>query len=335
MTFNIRQLDTLSYDEGEHLLEDYIDEAIDAFVESQEGQRHIETHEEGGMWIETFLEFGYLYEEFTLSKMKVADVQLLMETIIPRKLMLAEPSQADDAIEELVSFWTFLKEDYQLKNANAIIKYLKTLKSKFPRLMNDPRKGGFLKSFLMEGMQEGFDVFTEEGLKALQENHNAKLETVSTAPTHPQIESVEKSENVPEKMKKKYEEIVKITDKFSAEYLNEEYAQLIREATAALCRKCPSPLEKGQAKSWACGITHAVGMVNYLYASGQTPYIKASELYQAFGVSSGTGQDKSKSVRDALEMSQIDPNWILPSRLESEPFKSFYSMLEETKNLGL
>jgi hypothetical protein len=335
MTFNIRQLDALSYDEGENLLEDYIDDAIDAFVDSQEGQRYIETHEEGGMWIETFLEFGYIYEEFTPSKMKVADVQLLMETIIPRKLMLTEPSQADDAIEELVSFWTFLKEDYQLKNANAIIKYLKTLNSKFPRLMNDPRKGGFLKSLLMEGMQEGFDIFTEEGLQAFREDHNAKLAMTSNSSPDPKIQSVKRSEKVPQKMQKKYEEIVKITDQFSAKYLNEEYAQLIREVTAALCRKRPSPLENGQAKSWACGITHAVGMVNFLYASSQTPYMKASELYQAFGVSSSTGQAKSKSVRDALEMSQIDPNWILPSRLESEPLKSFYSMLGEMGNLGL
>ncbi|MDZ8257440.1 DUF6398 domain-containing protein [Nostoc sp. ChiQUE01b] len=37
------------------------------------------------------------------------------------------------------------------------------------------------------------------------------------------------------------------------------------------CRKRPSPLATGQAKSWACGIVHALGMVNFLYDSSQTP----------------------------------------------------------------
>ncbi len=65
---------------------------------------------------------------------------------------------------------------------------------------------------------------------------------------------VKKSENVPKSMQEKYKAIVELTDGFSKENLNEEYAQLIRYAVAALCRKRPSPLEKGKANSWACGV---------------------------------------------------------------------------------
>ena len=56
-----------------------------------------------------------------------------------------------------------------------------------------------------------------------------------------------RSERVPNNMKAKFEEITALTDSFCAENLNEEYGQLSREATAALCRKRPSPLTRGRA----------------------------------------------------------------------------------------
>jgi len=130
---------------------------------------------------------------------------------------------------------------------------------------------------------------------------------------------VNKSEKVPAEMQGRYDEIVKITNEFCSKHLNKEYAQLIRFATAALCRKRPSPLVSGEAKTWACGITHAIGMVNFLSDKSQKPHIPSSELCQKFGVSISSGQAKSKIVRDALDMSQFDPNWCLPSKLESNP----------------
>ena len=129
----------------------------------------------------------------------------------------------------------------------------------------------------------------------------------------------QKSETVPKAMQTKFDSIVAITDEFAQQHLNDEYAQMIRFATAALCRKRPSPLEKGRDKTWACGITHAIGMVNFLSDSSQTPHISVKELYKAFGVSASTGQAKSKQVRDTLKMHQMDPNWSLPSRLDKNP----------------
>lgn len=127
------------------------------------------------------------------------------------------------------------------------------------------------------------------------------------------------SETVPKAMAAKFHSIVELTDQFAQQHLNDEYAQLIRQATAALCRKRPSPLEKGQARTWACGITHAVGMVNFLFDSSQTPHISAKALYSWFGVAESTGQGKSKTVRDALKMRQFAPDWCLPSRVEDNP----------------
>jgi len=126
-------------------------------------------------------------------------------------------------------------------------------------------------------------------------------------------------EKVPKQMQGKFDEITRLTDAFSAQYLNDEYANLSRQLTAALCRKRPSPLTKGQAKSWACGIVHALGLVNFLDDSSQTPHLKAKEVYAGFGVGESTGQGKSKQIRDLMKMHQMDPNWCVPSLIERNP----------------
>lgn len=130
---------------------------------------------------------------------------------------------------------------------------------------------------------------------------------------------MKKSENVPQAMQEKYQAIIELTDSFANEHLNEEYAQLIRCLTAALCRKRPSPLEKGKPNTWACAITHAIGTVNFLFDKSQTPHVRSSELYKHFGISESTGQSKSKLIRDMLDMGQFDPNWTLPSKIAGNP----------------
>lgn len=130
---------------------------------------------------------------------------------------------------------------------------------------------------------------------------------------------ISKSEKVPKHMQTTFEAIVALTDKFCREHLNEEYAQLARQAAAALCRQRPSPLMTGYVDTWACGIVYALGFVNFLFDKNQKPYMSAADLCAAFGVSKSTGSAKSKAVRDALSMGQMDPNWCLPSKLEDNP----------------
>ncbi|CCQ55673.1 DUF6398 domain-containing protein [Crocosphaera watsonii] len=321
MTFNLTQLDSLTYDEAEPLLESYIEGAIETFAHSPEGQAYLETHETLGSWIGSFLELAYLYEEYTLSMMAFTHVQEIMEGLLPRKITLLNPSEADDAIAELLCFWQFLKRQYKLKKADSIIQYLSDIESTFPSLMNDPHSGGFLKNLLLQGHELGFDMTSQKGLEAFQEHFNAQQqssENDSEIPSKPQT-IPQKSESVPKTMQAKYDQIIALTNEFASQHLNDEYAQLIRAATAALARKRPSPLSRGQAKSWACGITHALGMVNFLYDSSFSPHISAGDLYDAFGVSSSTGQSKSKQTRDLLKMSQLDPDWTLPSLIDRNP----------------
>lgn len=120
-------------------------------------------------------------------------------------------------------------------------------------------------------------------------------------------------------MKEKFDRVVAMTDAFSNQHLNDEYAQLIRFAAAALCRKRPSPLASGTDKTWACGVTHALSMVNFLFDSSQAPHIGSKDLYQWFSVIAIAGQAKSKLVRDILGMHQMDTDWCLSSLLDRNP----------------
>jgi len=113
---------------------------------------------------------------------------------------------------------------------------------------------------------------------------------------------ITKSERVPKPMEETFNTIVALTDRFCRAHLDEEYAQLARQATAALCRKRPSPLATGNPKTWACGIVYALGSANFLFDKSQTPTMRAAELCAGFGVSQSTGSAKAKVVRDALDM---------------------------------
>jgi len=101
--------------------------------------------------------------------------------------------------------------------------------------------------------------------------------------------------------------------------LNDEYAQICRELAATLCRKRPSPLIRGKANTWACGVIHALGMVNFLFDSTQKTHVSSSQIWEYFGLSSSTMQTRSKQIRDLLGIRHMDPHWTLPSRVDRNP----------------
>jgi len=124
---------------------------------------------------------------------------------------------------------------------------------------------------------------------------------------------------VPKAMAERYAAITALTDAFCDQRLNDEYAEMIRQATAALCRKRPPPVATGAPASWAAGVTHAIGTINFVFDRSRSPHVTSAELYQAFGVAESTGQGKSKRIRDLLRMGMFDPDWTLPSRLADNP----------------
>lgn len=125
-------------------------------------------------------------------------------------------------------------------------------------------------------------------------------------------------QRVPKDFQPLFTTTVRLTDDFCAEYLNDEYQQLCRKMTAKLCRK-GTPLTSGRPRSWASGVVHALGWVNFLSDPSQAPQMSVADVARGFEVSKGTMTAKSKVIRDKLRIVPLDPAWCLPSMLESNP----------------
>ncbi len=126
-------------------------------------------------------------------------------------------------------------------------------------------------------------------------------------------------EKIPQSMMDKFSTITTLTDAFCEKYLNAEYRVMIHRVVGTLARKRPSPLLRGKESVWAAAVVHAVGRVNFLDDSSQTPFCKPKAIYEFFGIGESTGQNKSKEIRELLKMGPFSPEWTLPSRVADNP----------------
>ena len=175
MPFDVHRLDNLSDEFIEDELADYIEAAVSAFDASPEGKAFATEYPEAGGWISSFIELGYNYEGRSLPAMNERTVAQMMESLLPRKITVMDASEAEEAIPELVAFWSFISREYQLPTAEKIVHYLQSIAGKFGEWMMDPARGGMAKNFILSGMDAGYDMTSEAGLKSYQQAYNAQL----------------------------------------------------------------------------------------------------------------------------------------------------------------
>ncbi len=121
-------------------------------------------------------------------------------------------------------------------------------------------------------------------------------------------------------MQATYAAVVELTDAFCHDHLNDEYCDLARTMAGALSRKRPSPLASGQPRTWACGIIHILGQLNFLSDKSSQPYMTMAQVCAAFGVGQSTASAKARVISDALQPTRMDPNWMLKSFVDKNPF---------------
>jgi len=127
------------------------------------------------------------------------------------------------------------------------------------------------------------------------------------------------STTVPKAMQTTYDAVVALMDMFCHDHLNDEYRDLARAMTAALCRKRPSPLASGQPRTWACGVIYALGQLNFLSDRASQPYMTMADVCAAFGVGQSTASGKARVISDALRTHRMDPTWMLASLVDRNP----------------
>lgn len=128
-----------------------------------------------------------------------------------------------------------------------------------------------------------------------------------------------RSQTVPDIMLPVYTAIIAQTDAFCQAHLDAECAVLCRELAAALARKRPSPIVRGQPGIWAAGVISALASVNFWYDRSQTPHTTLAHICQFFDASSSAVGGKSKQIRTMFKMHPLDPGWTAPSKLDDNP----------------
>ncbi len=128
-----------------------------------------------------------------------------------------------------------------------------------------------------------------------------------------------RSTAVPKAMQPIYDAVVALTDEFCRAHLTGEYRDLARDMAAALARKRPSPLSSGQPRTWACGIIHVLGQLNFLSDKATQPHMTMAEVCAGFGVGQSTASAKARVISDALHTNRMDPTWMLRRIVERNP----------------
>ncbi len=154
---------------------------------------------------------------------------------------------------------------------------------------------------------------------------NDEMPDSTTTTKRPKLKIVKSSKlsnkiaSVPKAVEAKYNEIAEMITQFCDEKLSEEYKDLSLRALERLCRKRPSPLEKGKARTWACGIVYAIGSNNFIFDKSQPYYMPATAIAEWFGISKSTAGNKASEVTDILDLSYMNTEFVLKSLLDSNP----------------
>ena len=124
---------------------------------------------------------------------------------------------------------------------------------------------------------------------------------------------------VPKVMSERYMEVAEIIEHFCNENLNDEYCEICLRALAKLCRKRPSPLVSGRARTWACGIVYAIGSNNFIFDKSQPIHMTAAEISDWFRLSKSTAGNKAAEISKLLDLSYFNTGFLLKSIADNNP----------------
>jgi hypothetical protein len=113
--------------------------------------------------------------------------------------------------------------------------------------------------------------------------------------------------------------LIELTVKFSEQYLNKEYEQVILKVINKMARKRAVPFISGKMEIWASAVIHAVGTVNFLFDKSQVPYVAVGDICNYYGTNQSTVAQKSKLIRDMFKMTYFDNEFSTASNAENNP----------------
>ncbi len=121
--------------------------------------------------------------------------------------------------------------------------------------------------------------------------------------------------DIPEELLSKFDNAYTLLLKFILKYEVGTLGILSLEMLISFAIQFPGEFKKGRPASWAAGIIHAIGTINFLSDPDYEPYIEDKEIYSFFKVSQSTMQSKSRVIKDLFQLFYVDTEWSTPENL--------------------
>jgi len=121
-----------------------------------------------------FLKYAWDYEGMNPSRTNLEAVRQTLYDWTPRKVS-AEPEYFEKLPLALGAYFRFLHATGRLPDPEPFLTLADEARKKLPRLAADPANWGMAKSFFMQGTAAGFDMRTEEGIRAFQVLYNTSI----------------------------------------------------------------------------------------------------------------------------------------------------------------
>jgi hypothetical protein len=124
--------------------------------------------------------------------------------------------------------------------------------------------------------------------------------------------------HVPKKNRQLFMRVIELIDTFCDANLNDNYKELCGHMAGAICRT-RLPQRSDSSAERAGAVANAVGWVNHLPDPNRKPHMTSAQLADGFGISQASMAEKSKAIRDKLDLMPLDPDWCLPELLKDNP----------------
>jgi hypothetical protein len=116
------------------------------------------------------------------------------------------------------------------------------------------------------------------------------------------------------------EHLIRLTDEFAKERLDEDYRELCQKMILKMARKRVVPFLSGRPEIWAAAVVYAIGSINFLFDKSFKPYATGADIADFFGVSSSTVSQKAAKIRQMFKLSYYDSEFSTRRMQKSNPF---------------
>jgi len=115
-------------------------------------------------------------------------------------------------------------------------------------------------------------------------------------------------------------QVLNLLMEFCTQKLDDDYFELSERLLNKLGRKRDVPFMSGKIEIWAAAVIHALGTINFLFDKSFEPYTTVDEINAFFGTNKSSTGQKSKVIRDLLNLGYFDSEFSTQRAKQNNPF---------------